>query len=156
MTLIADTFNDENVIQALAVDRAREIFRTGVVNMMKADLDAKAKEVINLVWKYQQDGAGYGVLKSLTDLRNERLAHRKPLEDAVADMGASAADKGIEGFYLDTSTIIHKLLSLILGIAHDPAQTADIFRSYATHFWAAARGEKTKGHLDYKPRPHGP
>ncbi|MFG1395158.1 hypothetical protein, partial [Xanthobacter agilis] len=65
--------------------------------------------------------------------------------------GASATDEEIEKFYQENSKLVHILMSVVNAIGYDPEDTAKVYRHYARHFWAAARGERTEGHPNYQP-----
>ena len=81
--------------------------------------------------------------EKLLKLRHERLAHR--LTEASAVTGADATDAEIEFFYQDISTLIRLLLTLVMAVAYDPKEAAEVYRHYATLFWAGVRGERTEG-----------
>jgi len=118
---------------------------------VKQQLLERREEVRELVNKYSKDGSDYQVLKSLLIMRNVSLAHRQsaPKEPGQAD----ATDEEIESFYQDTLEIIRLLISIVLARAFDLNEAADVYRTYAGYFWAAARGEVTEGHPRYRP-PH--
>jgi len=42
------------------------------------------------------------------------------------------------------------LPSLVGGVAYDPADLAGVYEYYASFYWASVRGEKTKGHPNYR------
>ena len=114
-----------------------------VLEHMREDLGKRADEVVALIGKYMDGGSSDHVLKTLRNLRNERLAHRQ-LSPATAP-GATATDEEIEEFYQDNSKLISILLSLVNAMAYDPEDTAKVFRHYATCFWAGfQKNEKTK------------
>ena len=100
-----------------------------------------------------QGGSHEAVLKKLLALRHERLAHRQ-LAPTTAT-GASATDEDIEEFYHDNSKLIRIFLAVVNAMAYDPEDTAHVYRHYAGHFWAGARGEQTEGHPNYSQRPTG-
>ena len=66
---------------------------------------------------------------------------------------ADATDVEIESFYQDNSELIRLLLSLVEADVYDPKDTAEIYRHYATFFWAGMRGEQTEGHPNYSAPP---
>ncbi|MGH7076774.1 MAG: hypothetical protein ACREFU_01610 [Acetobacteraceae bacterium] len=150
MQTIADDIRTQAVRDALTKERADKMGIHGEETRLRADLNKKAAEVLALVAKYDQGGAGEDVLQRLRNLRNTRLAHRQVI--AIAPHGADLTDKEVEGFYQDNSKLIHILLGLVNAHAYDPEDTAGVYRHYATHFWAAARGERTEGHPSYKGR----
>lgn len=144
---IARTLRDPVVIDALATDRAP--FPEAKDQMMK-DLAGRASEAIALIEKYSKGGSSYSIRHKLQSLRHERLAHRDMAADAAT--GPSATDEEIETFYRDNSEIVRLLLGAVNAMAYNPAESADVFRHYATHFWGGARGEQTEGHPNFQAR----
>jgi len=148
MQSVAATLREKEVIDALAADRVNGLGLPEAIDQMRLDLGKRASDVILLIRKYMEGGSRDTVLKKLLALRHERLAHRQ-LAPAAAT-GASATDEEIEEFYQDNSKLIHILLSLVNAMAYDPEDTAEVYRHYARHFWAGARG-----HPNHRPRPTG-
>jgi hypothetical protein len=140
MQSIWHDLRDKQVIDALALNRARNTGFLDVLEFMREDLGKKADEAVSLIGKYMEGGPADHVLKTLRNLRNERLAHRQ-LSPATAP-GATATDEDIEEFYQDNSKLIHILLSLVNAMAYDPEDTAGVFRHYATCFWALFRQDE--------------
>jgi hypothetical protein len=128
------TLRDGEVVDALALDRARRLGLLDAFKAMRDDLGMKADNVLSLVGKYMKGGRSEGVLKRLRALRHERLAHRQ-VEPATA-RGADTTDDEIEEFYQDNSKLIQTLLSLVNAMAYDPSGTASVFGRYASSFWA--------------------
>jgi AbiU2 len=153
MQSVAATLREKEVIDALALNRVKGLGLPEAIGQMRDDLGKRAAEGILLVNKYTEGGSHDAVLKKLLALRHERLAHRQ-LAPATAT-GANATDEEIEDFYQDNSKLIHILLSLVNAMAYDPEDTAKVYRHYASHFWAGARGEQTEGHPNYRQRPTG-
>ena len=153
MQSIAGTLREKEVVDALALDRVKRLGLPEAIGQMRDDLGKRATEVILLVNKYMEGGSHDAVLKKLLALRHERLAHRQ-LAPATAT-GANATDEEIENFYQDNSKLIHILLSVVNAMAYDPEDTAQVYRHYASHFWAGARGEQTEGHPNYRQRSTG-
>jgi hypothetical protein len=151
MQSVAATLREKEVIDALALDRVNRLGLPEAIDQMRDDIGKKAAEVVALVNKYMEGGAQHAVLEKLLVLRHERLAHRQ-VAPATAT-GASATDEEIETFYQDNSKLIHIVLSVVNAMAYDPDDTARVYRHYASHFWAGARGEQTEGHPSYRPRP---
>jgi len=149
MQWIASVLREQPVINALARDRVNRIGLPEAIDQMKDDLGTRAAEAVQLVNKYMEGGSHATVLKKLQALRHERLAHRQLAPTTTP--GASATDEEIEEFYQDNSKLIHILLSVVNAMAYDPEDTAKVYRHYAGHFWAAARGERTEGHPNYRP-----
>lgn len=146
---ITSVLRERTVIDALAKDRVDRIFLPESIDLMINDLATRAAEAVRLIHKYMEGGSHAAVLKKLRALRHERLAHRQ-LAPTTAP-GVSATDEEIEEFYQDNSKIVHILLSVVNAIAYDPEDAAKVYRHYAGHFWAAARGERTAGHPNYRP-----
>ena len=148
--VIADALRNSAIIDALAKKRAAEYKNIDVEVQMKKELLQQRDEIVALVEKYYsfKDRKARDVLKKLKALRNKRLAHRdmRPL----AATGAVPIDTEIESFYQDTSKLISSLLHLVKAHGYDPQQTGEVFRFYASHFWAAVRGERTQGHPSYR------
>jgi hypothetical protein len=134
MQSIWHDLRDKEIVDALALDRASRTGFVDVLEYMREDIGKRADAVVALIGKYMEGGSGNHVLKTLLNLRNERLAHRQ-LSPATAP-GATATDEEIEVFYQDNSKLIHILLSLVKAMAYDPEDTAGVFRHYATCFWA--------------------
>jgi hypothetical protein len=134
MQSIWHDLRDKEIVDALALDRASRTGLLDVLEYMRDDLGKRADAVVALIGKYMEGGSGNHVLKTLLNLRNERLAPRQ-LSPATAP-GATATDEEIEEFYQDNSKLIHILLSLVNAMAYDPEDTAGVFRRYATCFWA--------------------
>jgi hypothetical protein len=80
-----------------------------------------------------EGGTSHAVLKKLSALRHERLAHRQLA--VAAPTGATATDEEIEDFYRDNAKLIHLLLGLVNAMAYDPEDAAKVFRHYANCFW---------------------
>jgi AbiU2 len=140
MQSIWHDLRDPEVVSALASDRAKRMGLSDVYEAVRADLAAKANEVIGLIGKYIEGGPRNNVLESLRVLRHERLAHRQLAEAAAA--GATATDEEIEEFYGDNSKLIHILQSLVNAMAYAPEDTAGVFRFYAKSFWARFREDE--------------
>lgn len=134
MQSIWHDLRDAELVDALALDRARRLGFEEVYEYMKEELSKRADTVVALIGKYMEGGARNNILETLRALRHERLAHRQ-LSPATAP-GATATDEEIEEFYQDNSKLIHILLSLVNAMAYDPEDTARVFRHYAAAFWA--------------------
>ena len=151
MQAIAANVGNKSVMDVLVAERSANMGIPGAADQVREEMDKKAKAVLALVVKYDRGGSHAAGLKKLITLRNERLAHRQTVPVAVT--GDNVDDAEIEAFYQDNLRLINILLSLVKGQAYDPEDTAGIFRHYAGHFWAAARGEQTEGHPNYRGRP---
>jgi hypothetical protein len=143
MTKIAELLRDKDVIEALAVDRVSGLGLPGSVDAMRADLQGRAHEVIRIVASYLDGCTSHPVLKHLCHLRHERLAHRQVTPSAVA-AGPEPVDADIEAFVKDNARLVQVT-------AYDLSETAQVYRRYASEFWAGTRGEKTEGHPHYRP-----
>jgi hypothetical protein len=153
MQSVAATLREKEVIDALALDRVNRLGLPEAIGQMRDDLGKRVAEVILLVNKYMEGGSRDALLKRLLALRHERLAHRQVVPATAT--GANTTDEEIEEFYQDNSKLIRILLSLVNAMAYDPEDTAKVYRHYASHFWAGARGEQTEGHPNYRQRPAG-
>jgi len=150
MQWIAATVGEPEVIDALALQRAERLGRwPGTFETIRAELDAKAVEVISLTRKYMDGGSHDTALKKLTTLRHEKLAHRQIA--ATAETGPE--EQEIEEFYRDNAKLVQILCSLVNATAFDPEDFAGVYRHYANFFWAGARGEQTEGHPNYPKQP---
>jgi hypothetical protein len=149
ITWVVATLRDaEGVVNALAADRVRGNW-PGALEMMTADLQKLADEVVLLANKYMEGGSHNAAFRQLERLRDERLAHRQLTPTAVV-AGTDLDEEGIDACYRDTGKIIQKLSSLVNAMGYDPEQSAEVYRHYARFFWAAARGEQTEGHPNYR------
>jgi hypothetical protein len=151
MEFIAETVGNKDVINALAGDRVARIGIPESEGQMREDMGRLGSEVIALVKKYSKGGSHSAVREKLLTLRHERLAHRQT--EASAATGADATDEEIESFYQDISTLIRILLSLVVAVGFEPQEAAEVYRHYATLFWAGVRGERDEGHPNYRAPP---
>jgi hypothetical protein len=147
MESIAKTLGDEDIIAALAADRAARIMPEAE-DQMRTELGRRADAAITLIGKYSKGGSHDAVLRKLRQLRNKRLAHRQTAAAAATKADPTAGE--IESFYQDMSRLIRLLLSLVIGLAYDPEDTGHVYRHHATFFWASVRGERTEGHPNYR------
>lgn len=101
--------------------------------------------------QYCPGGSRRAVLEDLRRLRHEHMAHRhvKPSKPSKPN-GPAATDEQIEAFYQDTMKLVGKLLRVLLGVAYDFAETANVYSRPAALFWASVRGERREGHPDYR------
>ena len=142
MQSIWHDLRDSEVIEAIALDRARRLGFMDVLEHMREDLAQKANAALGLIGKYMKGGSHNNVLETLRALRHERLAHRQ-LSPTIAT-GATATDEEIEELYSDNSRLINTLMGLVNAVAYDPEDTARVFRYYATCFWGRfQQNEKT-------------
>ena len=149
MDWIADAVSDRQVIDALALARSEKFAWPGVFEGMRAELDAKAVEVISLTRKYMTGGSHYAAREKLIALRHQKLAHRQ-----IAATAESEPDENeIEEFYGDSAKLVQLLTTLVNATAFDPEDFAGVYRHHATFFWAGARGEQTEGHPNYPKQP---
>ena len=149
MSKIVAMIRESAVIDALAAERAKQFDWPGVVEQVRAGLQAHADKVIKLTRKYSEGGSRNATLKSLKLLRDEWLAHRQIEPSTVA--GADKFDEAVEEFYQDNAAIIRELLHLANAEAYDPLDAAEVFQRYAGEFWAGVRGERTEGHPHFRP-----
>ncbi|MBT2791216.1 hypothetical protein [Paraburkholderia strydomiana] len=124
---------------------------TTIEDAYKDTLNERREEFCALVSKYTQGGDGHATFKKLVRLRNVNLAHRQAMP--TKPNHADPDDEEIEAFYNDNLEIVRLLLSLVLGRAFDLKDVSGVYNYHAKFFWAAARGEHTEGHPDYRPPP---
>jgi hypothetical protein len=135
MEFVAETLRKPDIINALTADRASRFPAAEI--QIREHLQQTAKQAIELIHKYSNDGS---TLQKLQTLRHKRLAHR----EIAAVTGTNATDEEVEAFYQDMSKLISLLLSLVMANAYDPNQTAQVYRFHAKFFWAAARGADSR------------
>ncbi|MGF6781843.1 hypothetical protein [Paraburkholderia sp. GAS334] len=102
-----------------------------------------------LVRKYKKGGSPHAIVKNVVTLRSVSLSHRQ--KQPKAPSRPDSTDEEIEGFYNDNLEIVRLLIHIVLARAFDLTEAADVHRTYASYFWAAARGEATEGHPRYRP-----
>jgi hypothetical protein len=155
---IGHLLKKDEIIRALAGPRAEntKLKSSFIGEHMLRALTEKRDELLPLIAKYGKDGSHNAVLEKLRNLRNTRLAHRRttaPIakgRDKTTVEGPDATDVEVDEFFNDNADIVSRLLSLVLALAYDPVDTAGVFGYYANLFWAAARGEGTQGHPQYR------
>lgn len=135
MDSVWTTLRDKEVIDALALDRAKRGGWLEVLDEVKDDLTKKAEEAVLLLDKYREGGTHCMVLAKLRALRHEHLAHHQLVAATATATGATATDKEVEEFYQDHSRLIEILLSVVNAMAYDPQDTAKVFGFYARYFW---------------------
>jgi hypothetical protein len=143
MQSIAAHLREKGLLDALARERAEHLGLPEAVGAMRDDLGKKANAAVQLIHKYMEGGARHAVLKKLSALRHERLAHRQLA--SAASTGANATDEEIEEFYRDNAELVHLLLSLVNAMAYNPEDTAKVFRHYAGCFWGRVQNREGKG-----------
>lgn len=138
---MSDTCEDDNTTE----NDGKSLF---MVSEVKETLEPKRDAIVILIQKYSQGGSGHDTFKKLRTLRDERLAHRQttPTNATLAD----TTDKEIESFYKDTMELTTLLMSLILAMAIDFNDVAQVYCHHAKYFWVNARGEHTAGHPNYR------
>jgi hypothetical protein len=150
MGFIAYCLRDQDVINALAQDRASRMGPLNVVDLMRVEMEKKADQSLAIIGKYSKDGERHAFLEQIRRLRHKRLAHRETLgASAITAVTFDPSDQKVEELLQDSSNLIRLLLSLALGTISSPLQAAGVFRDYATLFWASVRGEQTEGHPNY-------
>jgi acyl-homoserine lactone acylase PvdQ len=120
------------LVDVLAAERAARFKDAQIAAEMREDMRARAKEVTDLIGDYSKGGQNETIVKALTTLRHQRLAHRQ-VEPASAS-GPDITDEEIESFYEDNLKIIRLLLSLVCADSSDPEDTAKVYRHYASFF----------------------
>jgi hypothetical protein len=126
---------DKEVIDVIALDRAKRIGLHDLIDDVRDDIGKRAKKAVLLIGKYMKGGKNFTVFENLRALRNERLAHRQLNRTPTIATGADASDKEIEEFFQDSSQLIAILLGVVNAIAYDPQDTANVYGFYARHFW---------------------
>ncbi|MBA5983694.1 hypothetical protein HT737_30260, partial [Pseudomonas sp. MD195_PC81_125] len=87
-------------------------------------------------------------------LRDEHLAHRQIPNAPEVESGEPsvwATDDEVETLYQDSLEIVSLVLSLVQGMGLDFSDASSVYKHHAKFFWAAARGERTEGHPNYRP-----
>jgi hypothetical protein len=152
---VIDGIRNPHIINALAAERLSGLSKQSNLSMLGFEsqihdaVRSGASKAINLFEQYCPGGSRRTVLEDLRRLRHERLAHRQVTPSRAN--GPEATDEQIETFYQDTRELVGKLLSVLLGVAHDFAETANVYRRPSALFWAGVRGEQTEGHPEYRP-----
>ena len=151
---VIDGIRSVHIINALVAERLSGLSKQsnmamlGFETQMQDAIQSGASKAINLFDQYCPGGSRRTVLEDLRRLRHERLAHRQVTPNKAS--GPEATDEQIEAFYQDTTQLVGKLLSVLLGVAHDFAETANVYRRPSGLFWASVRGERTEGHPEYR------
>ncbi|QWC88808.1 hypothetical protein [Cupriavidus metallidurans] len=152
LTAIRETLRNEAYFDALVRRRAARLnMRQEPVELMRDALTPKRDEVNDIVEKYMKGGQGAQVMENLKSLRNERLAHRQLDLPPERPPERDVSEEQIEELYQDTLRAVSVLLSLVSGTFFDIATEAtSVYGHHARYFWAAARGEHTEGHPDFR------
>ncbi|CAG2154675.1 AbiU2 domain-containing protein [Cupriavidus numazuensis] len=152
LTAVRESLRNEAYFEALVRRRAARLnMRRDPVERVREALADKRDEVKGIVEKYMQGGVGAPVMEHLKALRNERLAHRQ-LKTPTEPGAREASEEKIEELYQDTLKAVTVLLSLVSAHYFDIAtDAANVYGHHARFFWAAARGERTEGHPNFRP-----
>lgn len=158
---VLKTLGDDDFFEAFVMHRAGRLNKSRVTltpepgqfsgfdDCLRDALLQKKDEMNALVARYSKGGDSYHVVEHLLTMRNVSLAHKQ--REPKAPGRADATDEQIESFYQDSLEIVRLLLSLVQGKAFDLTEAAGVYQHHARYFWAAARGERTEGHPDYRP-----
>ncbi|WP_035468664.1 AbiU2 domain-containing protein [Trinickia symbiotica] len=152
---VIDGIRSRDVIDALVAERLSGLSKQsnmtflGFGAQMRDAIQSGASKAIELFEQYCPGGSRRAVLENLRRVRHERLAHRQVTPSKPN--GPAATDEQIEAFYQDTTALVGKLLSVVLGVAYNFAETANVYSRPAALFWMSVRGERTEGHPDYRP-----
>lgn len=152
---VIEALGEQQVLDALVAERMTGLRERGGVGMdefevmFRESVEGAVNDVAEIFGQYAEGGSRRSVLDSLRKLRHEQLAHRQAKPGPAG--GADATDEEIESFYQDTSTLIYKLLSIVLAVTYDPTETAKVYGRPAALFWAGVCGERTDGHPNYSP-----
>jgi AbiU2 len=156
MSDIAKALGDGQIMDALATASAARFGKLGspefnyVKKTMGEELRAQAQEAIAIIRKYERGGTGHTAFTNLWTLRCERLAHRQVELTAIEAGDQDTLDKQTEAFYQDTSNLVGLLFHVVEKTGYNPAEGAAVYARYAELFWASVRGERTKGHPQYR------
>lgn len=145
---IGKSIRDPKTIDALVANTVARIGIEEAEQTIRDSLSEKANEATAIIDKYSKHGPQQEVRKALEQLRHQQLAHRQV---AISVEELTATDEQIEQFYQDNSNLIRLLLSLVHATAYDPDEGAQVFRRYASEFWAGVSGERTTGHPNFRP-----
>lgn len=148
MQSIAARLREKGLVDALARERAEHLGLPEAVGAIRDELGQKMDTVVQLIHRYMEGGERHPLLKKLSALRHERLAHRQLAP--ASPTGTTATDEEIEEFHRDNAKLIHLLLSLVNAMAYNPEDTVKVFRHYAACFWG--RVERRQGEEKWPPR----
>jgi hypothetical protein len=145
--------SEEENYAVLLNDRAERLSAKPhtVAGLLRDSLDPIRMRVVEGIGHYLEGGKKWPTFKCLQILRNKRLAHRdlETPPDAV-----DPTDDQVVQFYLDTLAVVTDLLHLVSAESFDlEGEAARVYRHHARYFWAAARGERTEGHPDFRGAP---
>jgi hypothetical protein len=153
-SIVTDVRNEE-VVDALIAERMKNLTKNGpgigmneFKTMLHQTLVDRAEQVHTVFLTYADGGEKRSVLEKLRTLRHEHLAHRQAKPTTTS---SDADDDEVELFYGDTLKLVQDLLSIVHGVAYDPQDTAEVYRQYASKFWAGVRSEQTPGHPHFGP-----
>lgn len=151
---VLDSIKRPEIIAVLVTERLSGLSKQSNMTMLGFEdqirdaLQSAASKAIELFEQYCPGGSRRSVLEDLRRVRHERLAHRQVTPSKPN--GPAATDDQIEAFYQDTMALVRGLLSVLLGVAYDFSETANVYTRPAALFWASARGERTEGHPEYR------
>lgn len=150
MKRICQWLGEEAKYELLLQERARRISSrpNSIMHLLRESLNPARQRISASIAQYMDGGEKFAAIERLRVVRNKRLAHRDletPL-DAV-----DPTDDQVVQLYVDTLDLVTDLLHLVNGTAFDLSETAGVYAHHAGFFWAAARGERTEGHPNYRP-----
>ena len=150
MKRICQWLGEEANYKLLLQERARLISSNpdSIMYLLRESLDPARRRISASIAKYMAGGEKFAAIERLRIVRNKRLAHRDletPL-DAV-----DPTDDQVVQLYVDTLALVTDLLHLVNGTAFDLREASGVYKHHARFFWAAARGERTEGHPNYRP-----
>jgi hypothetical protein len=151
MYYVADALRDDDIFDFLVTERVQRLGIPEAELGMRQSLVQLRDHALPLIDSYAKGGTKFSVLEKIKTLRNKRLAHRQARKEGAAS--ATATDDEIESFYNDNCELVRTLLSLVNAVAYDPSEAADVYRYYASSFWAPVCGERTEGHPKYRRSP---
>jgi hypothetical protein len=153
LTRMRDWLFDDANYAVLLHDRAERLSPRphAVIGLLRESLDPIRMRIVEGTGRYLKGGKESPTLECLRILRHKRLAHR----DLETPPGAvDPTDEQVVQFYVDTLTVVTDLLHLVSAESFDlEGEAARVYRHHARYFWAAARGERTEGHPDFRGGP---
>lgn len=112
MTGIAELLRDKAFFDELVCQRAENLgYSFEVTDRVREVLEPKRDRILTLIRKYTHDKERSTVLKRLTTLRLEQLAHRQTRQP-TAPIGLQHTDEEVEKFYQDKLEIVELMLSV--------------------------------------------
>jgi hypothetical protein len=147
---IGPLLRNQQIIDALAEERADRWDWPGVKEQMRLDIAKYANEALAIIDIYSKGGSDNAILQKIRTLRHEHLAHHQVR--STTEKGPDTTDAELESCFQCNLKLIPILLHVI-GAGYSTEESAEIHRRYAKLFWASMKGERTRGHPDYREPP---